>query len=202
RAAEKEGMRVTIVTGDRDAFQLASDNIRIAIPHKGYQQAEYLGPKEVEAKFGIRPDQVPSYKGLSGDSSDNLPGVRGIGPKTAAKLLQDYGTLEGIYENLSKIKPVLREKLERDREQAFFCERMAVLKCDIDLTVSLQELAIRQLDPARISAFFDILDFTLLRRRLSALLATPYGAAHSLALSVAVPEKVEEVKTKEQLSLF
>src|SRR3989344_3258117 len=86
RAAETAGMRVTIVTGDRDALQLATEHIRIAIPHKGYQQPEYLGPTEILAKYGVRPDQVPSYKGLTGDSSDNLPGVKGIGPKKGATL--------------------------------------------------------------------------------------------------------------------
>jgi DNA polymerase-1 len=71
-------MRVTIVTGDRDALQLATSAIRIAIPHKGYLAPEYLGPHEIVAKYGIRPDQVPAYKGLCGDSSDNLPGVKAI----------------------------------------------------------------------------------------------------------------------------
>ncbi|MBM3303365.1 MAG: DNA polymerase I, partial [Deltaproteobacteria bacterium] len=102
RAAAKDpDARVTIVTGDRDALQIATDRIRIAIPHKGYQAAEYLGPGEILAKYGVRPDQVPAYKGLTGDSSDNLPGVKGIGPKNAAQLLQQFDSLQGVYEHLS-----------------------------------------------------------------------------------------------------
>lgn len=175
RAGEKEGMRVTIVTGDRDALQLASPRVRVAIPHKGYQQAEYLGPEEIVAKYGIRPDQVASYKGLSGDSSDNLPGVKGIGPKGAAKLLQQFDTLAGIYEHLADIPGTLREKLERDREQAFFCEKMATLVCDFDLPLPLELLQVspRPLQP--VLGLFRELEFTLLQRRVTEFGNTPYG---------------------------
>lgn len=210
REGEKKGMQVTIVTGDRDAFQLATEKIRIAIPHKGYQQAEYLGPKEIEAKYGIRPDQVASYKGLCGDSSDNLPGVKGIGPKTAAELLQKFDTLQGIYDHLGDIRPAVREKLDRDREQAFFCERMAVLKCDIELPFPLTELGLAGIDPAPIIDLFTTLDFTLLDRRLRKFLETPYGAAHFLGgtLPAEAPQQSTAAKAapkgdpKDQLSLF
>ena len=210
REGEKKGMKVTIVTGDRDAFQLATEKIRIAIPHKGYQQAEYLGPKEIEAKYGIRPDQVASYKGLCGDSSDNLPGVKGIGPKTAAELLQKYQTLEGIYEHLEDIRPAVREKLAKDREQAFFCERMAVLKCDIDLPFALPEVALKGIDPAPVLGLFTTLDFTLLDRRFRKFLETAYGAAHFLggSLPAEAPQQSSAAKvvpksdSKNQLSLF
>ena len=171
------GMRVTIVTGDRDAFQLASEKVRIAIPHKGYQQAEYLGPAEIEAKYGIRPDQVPAYKGLTGDSSDNLPGVKGIGPKTAAELLQKYDTLEGVYENLGDIRASVRAKLEADKEQAFFCQRMALLVCDIAPPVAVEDARLKDLPADRLLAFFAQMEFTLLSRRLHDVLQTPFGKA-------------------------
>jgi DNA polymerase I len=200
-AAEKAGMRVTIVTGDRDAFQLANENVRIAIPHSGYQAAEYLGPAEIEAKYGIRPDQVPAYKGLIGDSSDNLPGVRGIGPKTAAELLQKYQTLEAIYENLAEIRPKVREKLEADKEQAFFCQHMALLICDIALPVPIADL---MLDGKNIDAcieFFQEMEFSLLTRRFREFLSTPYGS-RAFQASPAVLPPVKGVPPKEQLSLF
>lgn len=173
--AEKQGMRVTIVTGDKDCFQLANKNIRIAIPHKGYMQAEYLDDKGVEEKFGVRPDQVASYKGLCGDSSDNLPGVLGIGPKTAVALLQDYGSLTGIYEHLDDIKPSWRKKLERDRDQAFFCERMAELVCDIALPLSLQDIELSNLPYGDIATFFTSMEFMALTKRLQALADSLYG---------------------------
>lgn len=175
RAGEAAGMRVTIVTGDRDAFQLASERIRIAIPHSAYQETEYLGPPEILAKYGIRPDQVPAYKGLVGDASDNLPGVKGIGPKTAADLIQKYHTLDGIYANLGDIRPAVRAKLEADREQAYFCERMAVLVCDIALDPPLESMRLHELPPDGLLALLQELEFTMLARRLKEFLMTPYG---------------------------
>ncbi len=174
KAGEKEGMRVTIVTGDRDAFQLATDNIRVAIPHKGYQQPEYLGPDQILAKYGIRPDQVPSYKGLSGDSSDNLPGVKGIGPKTASELLQKYDTLEGIYAHLEEVRPAVRVKLEKDKEQAFFCERMARLVCP-PLRDSLEEVTLKNAPLASAVQFLRAMEFFSLVTRLESFARTPYG---------------------------
>lgn len=174
-AGERAGMRVSIVTGDRDALQLASDAVRIIIPHKGYQEAEELGPEEVRKKYGVRPDQIPAWKGLAGDPSDNLPGVRGIGPKGAAKLLQQFGTLEELYSHLSAAPPALRQKLSEGREQAFFCQRMAQLVRDIPLPLPLDALFLRALPSARILATLQQFEFTLLLRRFRELLFTPYG---------------------------
>lgn len=192
------GMRVTIVTGDRDAFQLATDTVRVAIPHKGYQAAEYLGPAEIEAKYGIRPDQVAAYKGLTGDSSDNLPGVKGIGPKTAAELLQKYQTLEAIYEHLDEIRPAVRAKLEADKESAFFCQRMAVLVCDIPPPVALEDLRAQSLPTDTLTQFFQKMEFTLLARRLNDVLQSPFGKR--AFLPSAIPSSVPQGKT--QMALF
>lgn len=174
-AGRDAGMRVTIVSGDRDVLQMASDAIRISIPHKGYQAAEYMGPGEVFAKYGIRPDQVACYKGLIGDSSDNLPGVKGIGPKTASELLQQYDTLENIYAHLADIRPAVRSKLEADREQAFFCKRMAQLVCDIPLPVTIDDVRLHDLPTEAVFAAFRALEFTLLSRRLHDMLSTDFG---------------------------
>lgn len=175
KAAEGEGMRVTVVTGDRDALQLASERTRIAVPHGAYNETEYLGPREVEAKYGIRPDQVPAYKGLVGDPSDNLPGVKGIGPKTAAELISKYGTLDSIYAHLGELRPAVRAKLEKDREQAYFCARFALLVCDIPLDPPLASLQLNDLPVDRALAVFQELEFTLLLRRFKEFLETPYG---------------------------
>lgn len=200
--AAKEGWRVTIVTGDRDAFQLASPNIRVAIPHKGYQQTEYLGPKEVEAKFGVTPEQVASYKGLVGDSSDNLPGVHGIGPKTATLLLQQYGSLTGVYEHLADIKPTVRAKLDADREQAFFCEHMAQLVLDIPLPCALEAIRVQKMDIEPVMQFFHSVEFAALERRLLSLADTPYGKSHLLAPAKAQMAPTSKEAGERQLSLF
>ncbi len=208
QAALAKGVkRITVITGDRDAFQLASEHVRIAIPHKGYQAAEYLGPAEVLAKYGVRPDQVPALKGLAGDSSDNLKGVGGIGPKTAAELLATYDTLEGIYEHLADIRPALRAKLEVDRESAFFCQRMALLICDAPLPVPLEETTLHQHPVAPLATLFDELEFHLLRRRLDALVKSDLGQRLFAGELPAEPQAKPKASSndtaeKNQLSLF
>ncbi len=200
---EKAGMRVTIVTGDRDALQLATDKIRVAIPHSGYLKTEYLGPAEIEAKYGVRPDQIVDYKGLIGDQSDNLPGVHGIGPKTASDLLQKYQTLAGVYENLGDIRASVRAKLEKDKEQAFFCQHMAQLICDVPLDIPLNDTVIESIPADPLVSLFGELEFTLLTRRLKEFLATPYGqkAYFSVGGVFMEPEKTP-VKNEDQLALF
>lgn len=201
RTAERAGDRVTIVTGDRDLFQLASQTIRVAIPHKGYQMPEYMGAEQIIAKYGVTPAQIPAYKGLVGDHSDHLPGVKGIGPKAAAALLQKYGTLDEMYAHLYDIKPSWQTKLEQGREQAFFCQRMAVLTCDIEPLIPLSDLALLDIAPSPIIRFFDELQFVMLTKRFVQFLASPYGQAHfsqdaaavsSSAMHTAATEAIKE----------
>jgi DNA polymerase-1 len=154
---------------------------------------EYMGPDEIFKKYGVTPMQIPAYKGLVGDHSDNLKGVTGIGPKAAEALLQQYGTLEAIYEHLPDIKASWRSKLEQGREQAFFCQRMALLKCDIPLPVPMADLAFTGIDAAPVHAFFSELEFTLVARRFDALLQTPYGQQHFIA-DQARTQKIPECK--------
>lgn len=198
--AAKKGMRVTIISGDRDLFQIVTDKIRVAIPHKGYQAAEYLGPAEVKKKYGVTPEQIPAYKGLVGDNSDNLPGVHGIGPKAAEALLQKYGTIDGIYANLADIKTSWREKLEAGKKDAYFCERMALLKCDTPFPVPLEDLEFTGIRTAPIFNIFSELDFTLVVRRFQALLATPYGAAHFVNDGAPIPVSAETKAAKKLAS--
>src|SRR3989344_6842550 len=134
-----EGWEVLIVTGDRDLFQMADHSIRIAVPHKGYAEPEYLDAKGVEQKLGVRPDQVADYKGLVGDASDNLKGVKGIGPKRAATRLKKYVTISAIYEHCAELSGSVRVKLEADSESAFFCQGMATLVTDVPISLSLEE---------------------------------------------------------------
>lgn len=199
---EAAGMRVTVITGDRDALQLATEKIRIAVPHSGYLKTEYLGPGEIEAKYGVRPDQIVDFKGLMGDSSDNLPGVRGIGPKTAAELLQKFDTLEGIYEHLGDVRASVRTKLETDREQAFFCQRMARLICDVPLTVPLEDTKVEGIPADPLIDLFRDLEFTLLTRRLRDFLGTPYGQKAYYSVSGMFADEAPAQKNDDQLALF
>jgi len=204
----KEGWEVIIVTGDRDLFQMADHSIRIAVPHKGYAEPEYLDAKGVEAKLGVRPDQVADYKGLVGDASDNLKGVKGIGPKTAETLLQQYGTLESVYEHVEEIRGSNRAKLEADKESAFFCRDLARLVTDVPVTIDLEELLGRGTQIAEVERFFAEVEFYTLRSRLKKLLQ---GDAYmrkyfSGEFSLSIPEedasRENERMTVEQLPLL
>lgn len=200
RAGEKVGMRVTIVTGDRDALQLVTENVRVAIPHKGYQAPEYMTPQGILDKYGVRPGQIPPYKGLSGDSSDNLPGVRGIGPKGASQLLQKFETLRGVYDHLDQVKPAMRAKLERDRDQAFFCERMATLICDFPLPVPIDDLRLHEVATVGAEAFFSGFEMHSLGKRLQSLCGTEYGRMHFVYAGDKIAKKSEV--TQNQMALF
>lgn len=173
--ATEQGLRVTIVSGDRDLFQLCTETVRVSIPHKGYQLPEYCTPAHIMEKYGVTPAQIPSYKGLVGDASDNLKGVAGIGPKAASSLLQTYGSLSSLYNHLQDIKPSWRQKLEAGRESAFFCERMATLVCDIPCEHSLSALALESLPIAEITALFSSLEFHMLNRRFATFLHSSGG---------------------------
>ena len=202
RRGEEAGMRVTIVSGDRDVLQLVSERIVVAIPHKGYQAAEYLDPKGVLEKYGITPAQVPAYKGLCGDASDNLPGVHGIGPKTAAQLIAQFQSLRNLYDHLADVRPSLAEKLREGKEQAFFCERMAQLHTDIPLPVALEDTQMKDLPVAQLFTFLSALEFSLLTKRLQALLESPYGSRFRAEELAKIPSAVPSAQEEKQLSLF
>ena len=115
---EELGFETLLVTGDKDAYQLASDLTRIVTTKKGITDVTIYGPEEVVERYGVSPEQFPDFLGLMGDSSDNIPGVPGIGAKTAAKLLQRFGSMQGIYDNLDQLKGKQLENLRDNRDAA------------------------------------------------------------------------------------
>ncbi len=155
--AARDGFMVQILTGDQDAFQLVEDGeIELLIPSRDPKQGlTRYNRAQVFAKWGIYPEQVPDFKGLKGDTSDNIPGVPGIGDKTAAKLLEEHKTLEGVYANLAK-RPAnkLKEKLETFQDQAFLSKKLATIIRDVPMTVDWQQchLSGTLLEP--VEAFF------------------------------------------------
>jgi DNA polymerase I len=156
--------RHVIITSDKDLTQLVSDRITWADPGRGLR----LDAAGVEAKFGVRPDQMTDFLGLAGDSVDNIPGVKGIGPKTAADLLRRYGSLEGIYENVPAMRHnAVRTNLERDVTMAGLSKRLATVSTDAPIEVDVESLRYRGPDDARLTALLDRLGFDTLRNRLA-----------------------------------
>ena len=156
----KKRVEVFIVTGDRDLMQLVDKQVFLYFPQRGLSAPLLVKEKEVEKILGIKPEQVVDYKALAGDSSDNYPGVAGVGPKTAQKLLQEYGSLEQIYQNLAKIEPPsLREKLEKGREAAFLSQELAMVRKDVPLRVKLDDFRFGNWGKKETEDFFKNLGF-------------------------------------------
>jgi DNA polymerase I len=167
RRAAAEGWEVLIVTGDRDAFQLIGGPVTVYYTRRGITDTVTADSVYVEDRYGITPDRYADYAALRGDSSDNLPGVPGVGEKTAAKLVAGYGSLEGIYDHLDEHTPKLRENLEASREQVFLNRELTRLVDDVDLAADIEELRLRPWDPTEVRRVFDGLAFRSLWQRLA-----------------------------------
>jgi DNA polymerase-1 len=157
---------VYIITGDRDLLQLVDENTRVELPARGNQPPEVFDEAGVEAYFGVRPDQVVDWKALVGDSSDNIPGVRGIGAKTATKLLQEYGTLDNIYANIEAIKGALGKKLEEGKENAYLSYKLSRIITDVPIELDLDACVAQDFDAAEVLALFHALEFRTMTRAL------------------------------------
>ncbi len=159
--------RVTIITGDKDLMQLVTPKVELFMPIRGLSQTQTFGPKEVFDKLGVKPSQVVDLKALMGDSSDNYPGVSGIGPKSANILLSQYKNLDNIYKHLSDIKPAYQSKLEKDRDNAYLSQKLAKLVYDVPVKLNLKNARwhSRHLQP--LLALFKSYNFRSLSSRLS-----------------------------------
>lgn len=173
--AQQQQYPVKLLSGDQDLFQLIAEHPPITVLHlaggwgrKNARPQEFQTP-EVQEKLGILPQQVVDYKALCGDSSDNLPGVKGIGPKTAVKLLTDYGSLDEIYAHLEEIKGATRKKLETGREAAYHTQYMAKICCEVPLEVNWEQLQLRGFDPQQVLPLLEQLELHSLRNSLEQL---------------------------------
>ena len=165
RSVREHDLNVKIITGDRDLLQLVSERIIVTLPGRKLSDAEDFTPRRVEETLGVRPEQVVDYKALVGDKSDNIPGVPGIGAKTAVKLLRQYGTLEGIYEHLDELPARVRQKLEQHRELAFLSRQLARIQTNLPVEVPLDAARVGRWQPDAVDALFRELEFRTLIRR-------------------------------------
>lgn len=157
---EAAGYQVIIVTGDRDLTQLATDQATVAITQKGVSEIEYYTPAHVQDKYGLTPHQIIDMKGLTGDTSDNYPGVTKVGEKTAIKLLTQFGSVEGIYDHLDEIKPSkMKDHLIEDQQQAILSKDLATIRTDAPLAVHLADLDYRGPDLDKLVPFYQSMDF-------------------------------------------
>jgi DNA polymerase-1 len=165
RKASQAGFRVKILTGDRDLFQLIDPEQRTTVLYlsttfgKGTPPPKEFGAEQVKDKMGIMPSQVVDYKALCGDASDNIPGVKGIGDKTAVQLLTTYGSLEQVYASLDQIKGALKQKLEAGENDARHSQYMAQIHLDVPLDVNLDDYKLNGFDPTPLIPLLEKLEF-------------------------------------------
>ncbi len=162
KCAEDRDMQVVVVTGDRDSLQLASETTKILLPitRSGRTETESYDIRGVIERYGVTPLQFIDVKGLMGDKSDNIPGVPGIGEKTALELIKSYGSLDGIYENIDKIeKKSVREKLEANKELAYMSRHIATIERNMPSLCRLEELKRQDFDHGKLLELFRRLEF-------------------------------------------
>ncbi len=164
--AVNAGLGVKIITGDKDLLQLVNDRVMVSLPGKSLSDAKDYLREDVVEFIGVRPDQIVDFKALVGDKSDNIPGVRGIGEKTAIKLLSEYETLENIYTNLEKLPTSVRNKLEKSHSDALMSQELARIVTDLDVPLDLEQARTEHYDPLEVEKLFRELEFRSLFNRL------------------------------------
>lgn len=161
-----EDLEIIIVSNDRDLWQLVKDNVLVMNPAK-QGLAEWIGPKEVMAKYGFEPGQLIDYKALRGDPSDNIPGVYGIGDKTARKLIDEYNNLGNIYEHIEEISPEsLKKKLSENYEEAVMSKNLATIITDAPIDISLEDCKFKDINKVWVKEVLEKYNFKSLIRRL------------------------------------
>ncbi len=170
--AEAAGMDVAIITGDRDAFQLVSDHVTVLYPKRGVSEMTRFTPAELHNKYGLTPAQYPDYAALRGDPSDNLPSVPGVGDKTAAKWVVEYGSLAALVDRVDEVKGKVGDSLREHLAAVVLNRRLTELVRDVPLPVAADDLAVRPWDRDQVAQVFDTLQFRVLRDRLYATLQT------------------------------
>ena len=167
RQAEKEGFDVFMVTPDKDFGQLVTEHVKMLKPGRQGNPSEIWGIDEICAKFGIeRTEQVIDILGLQGDSVDNIPGVPGVGPKTATKLIADYGSVEGVIAHSHELKGKLRERIEENKEQALLSRDLATITCDVPLQFNAVEVLLEEPDREALREIFAELEFRTMSERI------------------------------------
>ena len=186
RDMDARGIDTTVVTGDLDMLQIVTDRTRLMTTRQGVDATVYYDPARIWERFELRPDQMIDYKALKGDPTDNIPGIPGVGEKTAAKLVGEFGSLEGIYARLGEVTPEkLRDKLVAAREQVFASRELSRIVCDLPISLDLEAARLSDYDRAEVVRLFREFEFRSLIDRLPPLSGESAVAAAETLRSVA-----------------
>ncbi|NJN80156.1 MAG: hypothetical protein HC797_06640 [Anaerolineales bacterium] len=151
KVASEQGLGVKIITGDRDLLQLVNE--RTAVYLAG-DDSTYITDADVVKKLGVKPNQVVDYKAIVGDTSDNIPGIKGVGEKTAVALIEKFGTLDAIYANLEQVEKRWKGKFEEHKEAAYMSRDLAQIETNLKMKFNLEDAKVSPFDGAKLEAFF------------------------------------------------
>jgi DNA polymerase-1 len=200
RVAAK-GDEAVVVTGDKDTLQLVDKGIRVLMTGRGITETESFDPGKVKEKYGIPPEKIPDLVGLKGDSTDNIPGVPGIGEKGASLLIGQFGSLEELYESLDEISGAKRKQtLEKNREIAFLSKALATIDTDVPIELDPGDIEFGEWDQKEVLEYLSALEFKTLARRFLEMFGAPPGSgvladSPELSYSIVDPDDSEDVKT-------
>ncbi len=194
--ATEQGLETLIVTGDRDALQLVNDKVTVMMTKKGISETVRYNPAQLQEELGLTPPQIIELKALMGDSSDNIPGVPGVGEKTALKLLGEYGTVDNVYEHLDEVKGALQTKLKENQELAFLSRKLATISLEAPVDLKPEELKLHEPSYAEATALFKKLEFKSLLPKVTPKEGTAEAAqvaeqAEAVAVSVVQARQIE-----------
>ncbi|MEW9034139.1 MAG: 5'-3' exonuclease H3TH domain-containing protein, partial [Planifilum fimeticola] len=159
KSAEEKGMNALIVTGDKDLLQLVTDRVNLLLTRKGVTEGERYDREAVWKKYQLTPKQIVDLKGLMGDASDNIPGIPGVGEKTALKLLHRFGSVEEVLDKVDELTGKLRERVKEHSRQARMSKDLATIYCDVPLGFSVEDTRYEGYDRGRVASIFEQLEF-------------------------------------------
>ncbi len=204
--AEQQGIDTVIVTGDNDMLQLVSPTVKALAPKRTFTDTVLYDEDAVEKKYGIKPEQLPDLKALVGDVSDNIPGVPGVGAKTAARLLQEYRNLESIYERLEDIEPArLQASLREHRDRAFRGRELSRLVKEVPITLDLEACQVSNYDRDEVATLFKELEFTGLLHRLPQTngsgVDNPARSYHTISTEAELDRLITDLSERKNLTI-
>jgi len=203
KQAEKEDYKVFMVTPDKDFGQLVSENIFMYRPARMGNGIEIWGIPEIQKRFGVdRPEQVIDYLGMMGDASDNIPGLPGVGDKTAKKFIQEFGSMEGLLANTDKLKGKMKEKVEDNKELGLLSKKLATICLEVDVTFDAKDYEMSVPDNEKVQEIFEELEFRRLKDQFIKIFSEEQDTPQAEITGAETAKKVSSAAGSGQFSLF
>lgn len=198
--AEEHNWENLIVTGDRDALQLVSEKTRVLLTRKGISELEVFDLQAIKDKYSLTPEQIIDLKGLMGDASDNIPGVPGVGEKTALKLLAQYGSIENIFNNLDDFQgKKLGEKLKENKDQALISKKLATIYCYVDMKLTSEDLKVQKPNYEELIKIYEELEFKNLLKNILSEEKAPSKVLETEGEVISNPQKLKKVLSNNKI---